>query len=158
MILYEPHSSSSDAAINIQQLARKREERLGVLEYELRVAKEDLAEVWTRIMLLKTPCIWLLPWSYACNRQTWHSPSPSFHRHNCQIMYADSKTRCQPHIQQRQWHCSHNSMSGACMPCWRCGKLRRQCCTRCNVPWVCSWPHCHTHPLSSFITMRLVHA
>ncbi len=32
------------AAINIQQLARKREERLGVLEYELRVAKEDLAE------------------------------------------------------------------------------------------------------------------
>lgn len=33
------------AAINIQQLARKREERLGVLEYELRVAKEDLAEV-----------------------------------------------------------------------------------------------------------------
>ncbi|KAL3158276.1 hypothetical protein ABBQ38_010522 [Trebouxia sp. C0009 RCD-2024] len=31
-------------AINIQQLARKREERLGVLEYELRVAKEDLAE------------------------------------------------------------------------------------------------------------------
>ncbi len=33
------------AAINIQQLARKREERLGVLEYELRVAKEDLAEI-----------------------------------------------------------------------------------------------------------------
>lgn len=31
-------------AINIQQLARKREERLGMLEYELRVAKEDLAE------------------------------------------------------------------------------------------------------------------
>lgn len=32
------------AAINIQQLARKREERLGVVEYELRVVKEDLAE------------------------------------------------------------------------------------------------------------------
>ena len=32
------------AAINIQQLARKREERLGVVEYELRVTKEDLAE------------------------------------------------------------------------------------------------------------------
>lgn len=32
------------AAINIQQLARKREECLGMLEYELRVAKEDLAE------------------------------------------------------------------------------------------------------------------
>ncbi len=32
------------AAINIQQLARKREERLGMVEYELRVAKEDLAE------------------------------------------------------------------------------------------------------------------
>ncbi|KAL0024265.1 hypothetical protein WJX79_000849 [Trebouxia sp. C0005] len=31
-------------AINIQQLARKREECLGMLEYELRVAKEDLAE------------------------------------------------------------------------------------------------------------------
>jgi len=32
------------AAINTQQLARKREERLGMVEYELRVAKEDLAE------------------------------------------------------------------------------------------------------------------
>ena len=39
------HDQFFDAAINIQQLARKREERLGVLEYELRVAKEDLAEV-----------------------------------------------------------------------------------------------------------------
>ncbi|DBB17843.1 hypothetical protein WJX82_008236 [Trebouxia sp. C0006] len=36
---YDPND-----AINVQQLARKREERLGVLEYELRVAKEDLAE------------------------------------------------------------------------------------------------------------------
>ena len=32
------------AAVNIQQLARQREERLGVVEYELRVAQEDLAE------------------------------------------------------------------------------------------------------------------
>ena len=39
------------AAINIQQLARKREERLGVLEYELRVAKEDLAEVCPTMLL-----------------------------------------------------------------------------------------------------------
>ncbi|DBA87750.1 hypothetical protein WJX77_004203 [Trebouxia sp. C0004] len=36
---YDPND-----AINIQQLARKREERLGMLEYELRVAKEDLVE------------------------------------------------------------------------------------------------------------------
>ena len=33
------------AALNMQQLARKREEQLGMLDYNLRVAQEDLVEL-----------------------------------------------------------------------------------------------------------------
>ena len=41
------------AAMDIQQLARKREERLGMMEYELRVAKEDMAEFQVHQLLLQ---------------------------------------------------------------------------------------------------------
>ena len=40
------------AALNMQQLARKREEQLGMLDYDLRVAHEDLAELKVSLNML----------------------------------------------------------------------------------------------------------
>lgn len=38
------------AALNMQQLARKREEQLGVLDYDLRLAQEDLAALQVTVV------------------------------------------------------------------------------------------------------------
>lgn len=39
------------AAINLQQQAKEREERLAFAEYELRIAKEDLAQLQVTLLL-----------------------------------------------------------------------------------------------------------
>lgn len=58
------------AAINLQKLAKQREEKLSVAEYELRIAREDLAEL--QRVRISTALLMLILFTCTRNDSPWH--------------------------------------------------------------------------------------
>ena len=94
------------AAINVQQLARKRQERLGVLEYELRVAKEDLAETKVHGQAASHTVLEILIQNNSCMHAI-HESNPNACRHLTRRAHQVPCQLPQPPVLMHQGQCRH---------------------------------------------------